>query len=186
MLAEVETESLLIRRLWPGDQAQITNHFKSLDADSRRMRFGGTVSEKFAVGYAENLLELGSIAYGAHVDRDLRAVGELRGILDDWPATAEAAFSVQKPWQDKGLGEALMNRVIIAAQNRGVKSLHMMCLAENKKMQHLARKHDALLELHPLEVRATLDQPWPTPMSLAEEFSGEARGFVQAVMRWPH
>ncbi len=49
----------------------------------------------------------------------------------------------------------------------------------------MAEKHDAILSFHPTEVTAKLDQPWPTPFSVAEELTGEAQGFVQAIMKWP-
>ncbi|MEM7427173.1 MAG: GNAT family N-acetyltransferase [Pseudomonadota bacterium] len=182
---QTKTELPMIRRLWPADQEQISAHFASLDAGSLNLRFGGGVSDEFVRDYARRILEIGSAIYGAFPDDRLRAVGELRGVLDGWPATAEAAFSVQPAWQDQGLGEALMTRIIAAAQNRGIKSLHMICLKENRKMQHLAEKHDAVLSFHPAEVTASLDPPWPTPFSVAEELTGEARGFVRAVMNWP-
>ncbi|MEM8687895.1 MAG: GNAT family N-acetyltransferase [Pseudomonadota bacterium] len=185
MNAEFASGTTVIRRLWPSDQDQIKEHFRQLDAKTRRLRFGGAVSESFVEQYAGKLIELGTILYGAFPDGRLRALGELRGLLDDWPASAEAAFSVQQPWQDKGLGAALMDRVVAAAQNRGVKSLHMMCLRENEKMQHLALKHDAILDFNRFEVEATLDRPWPTPFSVAEELANDAQGFVQAVLRWP-
>ncbi len=185
MVAEIASENPVIRRLWPSDQDQISSHFRRLDEQSRRLRFGGAVSDEFIEQYAERLMELGSLLYGAFPDGELRALGELRGLLDDWPANAEAAFSVQRSWQDQGLGAALMDRVVAAAQNRGVKSLHMICLRENQKMRHLALKHDAILDFNRYEVDAKLDRPWPTPFSLAEEIAGDARGLVQAVMRWP-
>lgn len=185
MVAEIASESPVIRRLWPSDQDQISRHFNRLDEQSRRMRFGGAVTDEFVEQYAGRLMELGSLLYGAYPDGELRALGELRGLLDDWPVHAEAAFSVQQPWQDQGLGAALMDRVVAAAQNRGVKSLHMICLRENEKMRHLALKHDTILDFNRYEVDAKLDRPWPTPFSLAEEIAGDARGFVQAVLRWP-
>ncbi len=185
MLPEVSPESPVIRRLWPTDQDEISAHFRQLDVQTRRMRFGGAVSESFVEDYAGRLIELGSLLYGAFPDGHLRALGELRGLMDDWPVSAEAAFSVQQPWQDQGLGAALMDRVVAAAQNRGVKSLHMICLRENEKMRHLALKHDAVLDFNRYDVEATLDRPWPTPFSLAEEIAGEARGLVQAVLNWP-
>ena len=185
MNAEFASGTTVIRRLWPNDQDEITQHFRQLDVQTRRLRFGGAVSEGFVEQYAGKLIELGTILYGAFPDGQLRALGELRGLLDDWPVSAEAAFSVQQPWQDQGLGAALMDRVVAAAQNRGVKSLHMICLRENEKMQHLALKHHAILDFNRYEVEAKLDRPWPTPFSLAEEIAGDAQGFVQAVLRWP-
>ncbi|NNE22479.1 MAG: GNAT family N-acetyltransferase [Rhizobiales bacterium] len=173
-----------IRRLWPMDQPAVLKHFLNLDRDIRHMRFGGGVGEGFLRDYADGILKVGSVIFGAFPDNELRAVGELRGLLDAWPVKAEAAFSVERAWQDRGIGDALVTRVIAAAQNRGVNTLNMICLPENRKMQHLAVKHDAVLQLDVDEVEARLTPPWPTPGSLAEEFSGEAQGFTQALLRW--
>jgi hypothetical protein len=40
---------------------------------------------------------------------------------------------------------ALLERVLFAARNRQVERLHMLCLAENQRMQRLARKFNAAL-----------------------------------------
>ena len=109
----------------------------------------------------------------------------IRGRANDWPMTAEAAFSVEPDWQDRGIGDALVARVVAAAQNRSVKTLYMFCLPENKRMQHLAMKHDAILAYHSGEVEATLDPSWPTALSIAEEIAGEFYGLAHAVLRWP-
>ena len=58
---------------------------------------------------------------------------------------AEAAFSIEKPWQSHGVGSLLLERTLLAARNRGLKFLHMACLADNKRMQQLARKYGAEL-----------------------------------------
>lgn len=174
-----------IRRLWQFDQAAICQHFLRLDPGTRRMRFGGAVSAAYVNKYAEQIMQFDSAIYGAFVDGTLLAVAELRGLFDGWPATAEAAFSVERKWQDQGIGDALLTRVIAAAQNRGVKTLYMICLTENKKMQHLAAKHSAVLKFHRSEVEASLDPPWPTPYSIAEEMAGETGYLVNAVLHWP-
>ena len=56
---------------------------------------------------------------------------------------AEAAFSIEKPWQSLGIGAALLERSLLAARKRGVKLLHVCCLVENQHMQQLARKFEA-------------------------------------------
>ncbi len=45
-----------------------------------------------------------------------------------------------------------MGRVIRAARNRGVHLLYMSCMAENAKMQAIARKHEADLRFEYGEV----------------------------------
>ncbi len=46
-------------------------------------------------------------------------------------------------------------------------------------------KHDAILHFNRYEIDAKLERPWPTPFSVDEELADDARGFVQAILRWP-
>lgn len=174
----------VIRKLWRFDQEAISAHFARLDAVSRRMRFGGIVGEDFVQSYADQILTLDAVIYGAFQEQTLRGIAELRRLSDGYPAIAEAAFSVEPDWQNQGIGNALIARVIAAAQNRGIRSLYMMCLRENERMLHLAEKQHAVLHFHRSEIEATLDPSGPTPFSIAREMLGEADGFVDAVLRW--
>ncbi len=174
-----------IRRLWPADRAALLDHFARLDPETRRLRFGAAVSADFVSDYADKLLSIGSIVHGAFVDGQLHGVGELRVLLNSWPMRAEIALSVDPAWQHEGIGDALFVRMLAAAQNRGVRSLYMMCLPENAPMQRLARRHEATLTFDISEVEATLDPPWPTALSLAEEVMGETRTYLHAVLRPP-
>ena len=72
------------------------------------------------------------------VDETLRGAGELRPLGPTFVSEAEAAFSIEKPWQSHGVGTALLSRTLLAARNRGFKLLHMACLADNRRMQQLA------------------------------------------------
>ena len=45
-----------------------------------------------------------------------------------------------------------MGRIVRAARNRGIRRLYMSCLAENSKMQAIARKHEADLRFEYGEV----------------------------------
>lgn len=174
-----------IRRLWQADRQDIVDHFLRLDAESRRLRFGVPQKDIGVQRYAERILGMDSVVFGAFVDGGLRGLAELCGFLWHWPRTAEAALSIERDWQDAGIGDALFTRLIAAAQNRSVRTLHMTCLRENERMQHLARKHEAVLEFIPGEVQATLDPPRPTLLSLTEEFLGETRSFGRAVLHVP-
>ncbi|WP_175500618.1 GNAT family N-acetyltransferase [Litoreibacter janthinus] len=130
------------------------------------------MSDAFVKDYAEHVLSLDAVAFGAFPDGKLRGVAELRFLLKVWPWSAEVALLVEPSWQDEGIGDALLNRLISAAQNRGIKKVHMQCLRENMRMQSLAKKHDAVLDFDIGEVEATLDPPWPTPMSVYAELFG--------------
>ena len=135
-----------IRRLWESDKPKLADHFQRLDAPTRRLRFGNSVSDSFLKEYVEQVPSIDSVFFGAFREGNLRGVAELRGLLDSWPWSAELALSVEPAWQDEVIGDALLNRLIAAAQNRGIKKIHMLCLRENARMQSLAKKHDAVLE----------------------------------------
>lgn len=174
-----------IRRLRGTDRMRIVTHFLSLDVSTLRARFGGVMSPEAVQRYAETVQDGPAIVFGAFPDGRLRAVGELRALPDSWPRACEAAFTVAPDWQNRGLGDALLARVLAVAQNRGYRVLYMICLPENRRMQNLARKHRAVLDMQPGQVAARLTPPWPTPLSITEEMAGEYTALIRAAFRWP-
>jgi len=172
-----------IRRLWPGDIPAFRDHLRRLDPVSRSMRFGGAVSDDFLEDYAAKWAPFGNLLLGAFDAGRLIGVAELRMLLEAGGVSAEAALSVEKPYQDRGIGDALLSRLIVAAQNRGIRSLYMMCLSGNTRMRHLAHKHEAAMEFAESEVKGTLHHTWPDVASLTEEMLGEAFGFTRALLR---
>jgi GNAT superfamily N-acetyltransferase len=177
-------DSMTIRKLWPSDREALEAHFNRLDPETLRLRFGGMPAPHFIASYVATLYQLDSAIFGVFFAGILRASAELRLVLPS-PNEAEAAFAVEKPFQDKGLGSALMDRILTAAQNRGIARLHMICLTENIRMRKLAGKFGARIKLADGEVTGRLDPPYPTPFSLLDEFFFEARGFATAVFDWP-
>lgn len=175
-----------IRRLWRSDLPALADHFRRLDFATRRLRFGGAVKDRFVEDYAREILSFESIIFGAIIDEELRGVAELRGLVDSWPRSAELALSVEPAWQDGGIGDALLTRIIASAQNRGVATIHMLCLRENRRMQSLAKKHSAVLNYSLGDVQAKLRPSWPTPISIFEEVCGNTRSFLEAVFQPRH
>ncbi|MGJ8570836.1 MAG: hypothetical protein ACSHXI_09065 [Hoeflea sp.] len=72
----------------------------------------------------------------------------------------------------------MFERMFAMAQNRGVRTIQMMCLKENSRMRHLAAKHHALLRNDQDANDAVLHPYWPTPASVLEEIVGETRGYT--------
>jgi GNAT superfamily N-acetyltransferase len=170
----------LIRKLWSGDRDLYGDHLLRLDPASRRSRFGGGVSDDFIHNYVELSLQLGSVLHGFFVDGALRGVGELRPLGDNHEA--EAALSIERPWQNHGVGSALLERTLLSARNRGVKRLHMACLADNRPMQHLVRKFGADLAFDFGSVDSELVTPHPTALSLLRESYADTIGFATAAL----
>lgn len=127
-------------------------HLLRLDKSSRQMRFAHGVSDSFIEDYANRMSDAGGIAYGYMLDGEVRAAAELRMAGNSWGGIAEAAFSVEPAFQNRGLGTDLMSRIMRAAKNRGVHQLIINCLSDNAKMQSIARKFGADLRFEHGEV----------------------------------
>ena len=58
----------------------------------------------------------------------------------------------------------------------------MACLADNKRMQQLARKFDAELSFDFGSVVGEVATPRPTPLSLMREMLADGHGFATAML----
>lgn len=173
----------LIRRLWTPDLPLVVDFFVRLTPSTRRARFGAAANDRYVTKYAQSVFRVDTVVYGAFVEGQLCGVAELRGITHSWQREAEIGIVVAPAQQDEGVGDALLGRLIAAAQNRRVRTVHMICLPENKRMQSLARKHKAVLAYDIDNVEARLDPPWPTPVSLVQEMMVDPRSYLHAVFQ---
>jgi RimJ/RimL family protein N-acetyltransferase len=176
------------RHLWPSDRQAFLDHLKRLDAPSRYDRFGGVVSDAFLERYAANSFHHDDVVYGGFIDGVLHAAGELRAISPSFGfadhGTAEAALSVETPHRRRGIGGALLARVMRAATNRGVNRVQVFCLAHNEAMQALARKVEAQLRLEHETVAGDLLTLAPTPMTLWREAADHVMDGFGAIAGW--
>jgi len=171
-----------IRKLWPAELDLYQEHLIRLDRESRRLRFGMARSDAFIRDHAARVNDQKSLVYAYLEDGDVRAAAELRPLGSPPHAEAEAALSVEQPYQDGGLGTELLGRVIRAARNRGLRRLYMNCMIENKKMQRVAKKYDAVLQFERGDVIGELAPMAPNYFSIWHEIVENERGFVMAVL----
>jgi GNAT superfamily N-acetyltransferase len=154
-----------IRKLWVSEAPLYCAHLLRLDPESRRNRFAGTVSETYIRAYTQPSNLADAVIHGFFIEGVLRGVAELRPLPEH---EAEAALSVEKAWQGHGVGAALLERTLLATQNRGIELLHMTCLTENRRMRQLARKFNAELKFGFGSVVGKLKAPGSTlPRSCA-------------------
>ena len=175
-------EGGIVRKLWIGETTAYRDHLLRLDVESRHRRFSGAVSDEVIARHAATADELGVVVHGFFVDGTLRGAAELRHIGSGgmFSREAEAAFSIEQPWQSHGVGTALLQRTLLSARNRGVKSLQMNCLADNRRMQQLARKFEADLKFDFGSVVGEVDAPRFTPLSVMREVFADAHGVTSA------
>lgn len=171
-----------IRKLWSTEFDKFRDHLLRLDKASRRMRFAHGVTDSFIEDYVARMNDSTVIVYAYVVDGEVRAAAELRMLGHVWGSFAEAAFSVEAAFQNRGLGSELMGRIIRAARNRGVQHLVLSCLAENAKMQSIARKYEAELRLEYGEVVGDIIPEQPSYFSmLAEAVEDRIGGLLAAL-----
>lgn len=164
-----------IRKLLPAERRLLLEHLLRLDPLSRFMRFGGVVSDNSLARHATRVVSGDASAVGYFVDGELRAVAELHPLAKraGKPVSAEAAFSVERPWQGKGVGSALMRHLVLLAQNRGIEELQVVFLPNNSPMKHLAVHHAAELKLDDEEMIGRMRAPRATLFSQTREFLGD-------------
>jgi GNAT superfamily N-acetyltransferase len=180
-MSEPLPEGAMIRKLWINETNDYRDHLLRLDRDSRYRRFSGTVSDDFIARHAATANEAGTVVYGFFVDGVLRGAAELRIMGAVFSHEGEAAFSIEQPWQSHGIGTVLLERTLLSARNRGITSLHMNCLAENQRMQQLARKFDAELSFDFGSVVGEVDPPQSTALSLMREAIADSHDLANAI-----
>src|SRR5262249_20035529 len=100
-MKEILPEGGVVRKLWIGETAKYRDHLLRLDAQSRRNRFSGGVSDEFIRNYVDLTPGLDAVVHGFFVGDTMRGAAELRPLGARFPREAEAAFSVEKDWQSQ-------------------------------------------------------------------------------------
>src|SRR5262249_13139257 len=120
---ELLADGGVIRKLWIGEATRHLDHLLRLDPESGRNRFGLAIADELIEAYVASPTWNGAVLHGFIVDGVLRGVAELKPFGARFPTEAEAAFSVEKPWQSHGVGSALLARTLLPARNHGVRQV---------------------------------------------------------------
>jgi RimJ/RimL family protein N-acetyltransferase len=142
---------LLIRPLEPGDRNDLLRGFEKLSLDSRRFRFF-TPIRKLSEYQIKSLVEVDQMNHVAIGAKDIGRAGS-PGIAiarfvryeADSPI-AEFAVTVTDEYQNRGVGSLLMQLLIEAARDRGIKVLRGFVLEDNLAMIRLLDRFDAQLK----------------------------------------
>jgi GNAT superfamily N-acetyltransferase len=140
-------QRIAIRLIKSGDKALLERGFNSLSEESRLRRFMAEKRslspqelayftevdqmEHFALGMVL-LDESGNEAEGVAIGRFIRMSGDL--------GAAEVALTVADAMQGRGLGRLLLERLMAAAIERGIKRFRFECLPYNHGMKHLVSR----------------------------------------------
>jgi GNAT superfamily N-acetyltransferase len=147
------------RRLDARDRTARLAHVERLGREARRARFLGA-------GPPLDLPEP-HLAVGAFVRARLVGLGELWALADR--SVAELALSVEPPFQGRGIGRRLCDRLLAHARNRAFREVRTLCAEENGPVLALLRRHAARIVVDPPEARARLPLLPPSPATLLME-----------------
>lgn len=137
-----DQRKVLIRPMNPGDADAERAFITALSPQSRRYRFQEQIGEPSPEMVAK-LVDVDHVNDEAFValsddGADAKIVGVSRYAVCNDPLQCEIAVTVLDDWQGHGLGTLLMQRLIEAARERGIKRMVSLDFAENQEMAHLA------------------------------------------------
>ncbi|MGD9054831.1 MAG: GNAT family N-acetyltransferase [Desulfobacterales bacterium] len=164
---DIGNQVVTIRPAKPVDERRIQEHFYSLDKDDVVARFfhektsfvHDDVKGVSLIDYIKDLTivaVVGEVGFGQVV-----GIGEC--LLDPASNEAEVAFSISKPFQNKGLGKMLLNKLAFAARENGISGLMAYTSTQNRGMiklfKSLPYKVDSFFDGEMLKLSCKFNQP---------------------------
>ena len=147
---QVQGQALQVRPIRPEDGERLKAFYAAASPEDLRLRF---FSSRREVPLSE-LARYSQIDY----DRDMTFIaldsagamaGEVRAVCDPDNISAEFAIHVAGPWQGKGLGRLLLDKLIAYQRSRGTQELVGQCLEQNEGMAALARRCEFEVDVVP-------------------------------------
>lgn len=136
-----DSRRLRLRPIEPGDVDALRRCFARLPAEDIRRRFLHGLNE-LPEPMACRLCRVDPAVEAAFVlvddtvtPTELRGVGRI--FVDEATDSAEFAVLVERDWSRKGLGAALMQRLVADCRERGLAEIWGYVLLENRPMLHL-------------------------------------------------
>ena len=143
-----------VRRVLPHEYAKYCQHLRSLDLDSKVLRFGCVIKDEV----------IDQLCQTIENDRDNHVLFCIENNNLEFIAVGhialgngmELAFSVLKEYQNQGLGSAVMRRCIQWCRTHNILEGEMVCLSTNRAIRHLCNKHGISMVNDAGETMATI------------------------------
>ena len=161
---------------------QYGHHLKALSQEDRYTRFGFQANDSSVDQLMLNVLynSADHHIFTYYKDDHIVGFGHLAREGDAW----ELAVSVEKAYQGQGIAGELMSYMIDWGKIHNVESVYMHCITENKKIQHLSRKHGLkTVERTGTEITAQVQLPEPTVADYTANFVREQSGLATDIVR---
>jgi GNAT superfamily N-acetyltransferase len=161
-----------MRILRPSEWAGYEAHLLRLENEARRLRFGYPIEDEGVRAHVARLdpsrdrvlalVRDGRVVAAAHIAIAPSEAGPAG-------ASAELAFSVDRPFRGQGAGRALLDRALLWSRNRGVRRVWVLFLNDNHAMSRLARRAGMEITSEASERVGEATLPPMTPVSLVHE-----------------
>jgi len=145
-LLRIGDAELLLRPIRPEDGGRLHVFYENASPADMRLRFfmarrevpHSELARYCQIDYER---EMTFVALAPADANGVRAMaGEARAVADPDNRVAEFAIQVSTEWQHRGLGRALMKKLLGYLRERGLENVAGQCLSENQGMVSLARE----------------------------------------------
>lgn len=148
-----------VRRVLPHEYGKYRTHLRSLDSDSKILRFGYPISD-YVLDQLCDKFEATTIKHVLfaieNVDLEFVAIAHI-----SLEGQMELAFSVLKEYQGQGMGDMLMKRAIQWCRVNNKLKGCMVCLATNSTIKHLCIKNGISIHSEHGETLADIELDLP-------------------------
>ena len=153
-----------IRSLSPQHRAEVLAHLVDLAEGDRYLRFGYPATDAQIARYVDNLDFERDEVFGVFNRRlELIAMAHLAHPVvtaaSGRPTLSEFGVSVLPSARNRGFGKRLFEHAVLHARNRGVHTLFIHALSENRAMLKIVRDAGAIVERDGSESEAWLTLP---------------------------
>lgn len=183
-------QEVVLRLVQPSDRELLLQGLARMSPRSRYFRFMGARNDlgESELRYLCEVDGFDHFAMGALVEHDDDgeegiAVARFVRLADDRGA-AEPAIAVIDDYQGKGLGKALLKRLVSAARERGIRRFRCDFLPSNRTVRHLVRDLEQSAVVREDDEVVTMEFELPDPsigelVSEALRRSGMYQAFVE-------
>lgn len=172
----------VFRKLLPSEIDRYQDHLLQLSPEDRYSRFAGYVSDDSIRTHCLGLEPLKTILVGFFDRGRLHGVCELRIISQGDTPRAEAAFSVDRAFQNRGICTGLIARALTIARNRGIRVVDVVCLLQNRRMQAVAKHYSDNVVVDSGEVVISIDIVRANQVSLLLELIDDGAGVLTTLL----
>jgi RimJ/RimL family protein N-acetyltransferase len=158
---------LILRMVLPSDKAAFVTGLGQLSESSRYQRFmapktGFSDSELAFLTEVDGENHLAIVAGLEKPGAEPEGIGVARIVrLEDDPETAEIGITVVDAWQCRGIGRLLLERIVAAGAERGIRRIRAQVMADNSQVMALLKDYIVVGQLETDHGVLSVDFPIP-------------------------